>query len=175
MKMFRYPTVSQLVKYLAGETEAETREKADAVRTASARDGSERDIAVIGMAGRFPGAQNVSEFWHNLCEGKESITFFSDEELLAAGVDAELLHKSNYVKARGILPDIETFDAAFFDYTPREAEQMDPQLRVLHEVAWEALEVRLCVRCVPRLGWPVRRERCQLPMARKHRRVCAGK
>lgn len=97
-------------------------------------------IAVIGMAGRFPGANTVEEFWANIAAGQKSIRFFSNEELLAAGVPLEELQQPNYVKAGTVLPDIETFDAAFFGYTPREAETIDPQQRVLLEVAWEALE-----------------------------------
>ncbi|MCE5167977.1 HAD-IIIC family phosphatase [Paenibacillus profundus] len=98
------------------------------------------EIAVIGMSGRFPGAKNLREYWDNLRTGKESISFFSDEELLEAGIDAEVLRHPNYVKAKGMLDDIEYFDPEFFDYTPREAEVMDPQFRLLHECSWEALE-----------------------------------
>jgi acyl transferase domain-containing protein len=96
---------------------------------------------VIGMACRFPGARNLQEFWRNLAEGAESIQFFSDEEVLAAGVDPRLLRSPNYVKAAPVLPDIELFDARFFGITPREATLMDPQQRVLLECAWETFEV----------------------------------
>lgn len=98
------------------------------------------ELAVVGMAGRFPGAKNLEEFWRNLCEGRESITFFSDEELLQRGLEASLLSDPNYVKAEAILEDIELFDAAFFGFTPREAEMMDPQHRLFLEEAWKALE-----------------------------------
>ncbi|NIM15446.1 MAG: SDR family NAD(P)-dependent oxidoreductase [Candidatus Aminicenantes bacterium] len=98
------------------------------------------EIAVIGMAGRFPGAQNIKEFWENLANGVETVTFFPDEELEEAGVDKSLLENPNYVKAMGYLKGIEDFDADFFDYTPGEAEVMDPQIRLFHECAWEALE-----------------------------------
>ncbi|HEY0544287.1 MAG TPA: beta-ketoacyl synthase N-terminal-like domain-containing protein [Pyrinomonadaceae bacterium] len=98
------------------------------------------ELAVVGMAGRFPGAKNLEEFWRNLCEGRESITFFSDEELLHRGLDASLLRDPNYVKAEAVLEDIEQFDAAFFGFTPREAELMDPQHRLFLEEAWKALE-----------------------------------
>jgi acyl transferase domain-containing protein/acyl carrier protein len=98
------------------------------------------EIAVIGMAGRFPGARNLDQFWQNLCEGVESIRFFTDEELLAKGVDAETLHDPNYVKAEAVLDDIEMFDASFFDFTPREASLIDPQHRLFLEHAWQALE-----------------------------------
>ena len=97
-------------------------------------------IAVIGMAGRFPGARNVEKFWENICAGRESITFFSDEELIARGVDARTLDAFGYVKAEAVLDDVELFDASFFGFTPREAETTDPQHRLFLEHAWEALE-----------------------------------
>ena len=98
------------------------------------------DIAVIGMAGRFPGARDVAELWHNLHLGVDSISFFSDEELTAAGLDAGLLADPAFVKAGGVLEDAESFDASFFGLSPREAELMDPQHRVFLECAWEAFE-----------------------------------
>ncbi|MFB6367481.1 amino acid adenylation domain-containing protein [Paenibacillus elgii] len=98
------------------------------------------EIAVIGMACRFPGAGSIDEYWNNLVNGIETISSFSDEELLEAGVDPELLKNPNYVKAKGFIEDIEYFDAAFFNFSSREAEIMDPQIRVLHECSWEALE-----------------------------------
>lgn len=98
------------------------------------------EIAVIGMAGRYPGAKNLDQFWQNLCDGVESIKFFTDEELLAKGVAAETLDDPNYVKAEAVLDDIDMFDASFFDFTPREASLIDPQHRLFLEHAWEALE-----------------------------------
>ena len=107
---------------------------------------SERDeapahgIAVIGMAGRFPGADSALRFWENLKAGREAITFWSAEELREAGVDPRLLDDPAYVRARGVIDGPERFDAAFFGFNPREAEIMDPQHRVLLECAWQALE-----------------------------------
>ncbi|TBR57009.1 non-ribosomal peptide synthase [Westiellopsis prolifica IICB1] len=98
------------------------------------------EIAIIGLAGRFPGAKNIDEFWHNLQNGIESISFFSDEELLASGIDPELISQPNYVKANAVIEDAELFDAAFFGFNPRDAEMTDPQHRVFLECAWEALE-----------------------------------
>ncbi|HEX8146093.1 MAG TPA: polyketide synthase, partial [Pyrinomonadaceae bacterium] len=98
------------------------------------------DVAIIGMAGRFPGARDLEEFWRNLRGGVESITFFTDEELLAAGVAPETLGDPSYVKARGVLDDIDQFDSAFFGFNPREAEMIDPQQRLFLESAWAALE-----------------------------------
>ncbi len=98
------------------------------------------DIAIIGMAGRFPGAENIDQYWQNLCSGEESITFFSDEELEEAGVDPEVLKEANYIKASPILSDPSLFDAKFFGYSPKEAGYMDPQHRLFLECAYEALE-----------------------------------
>jgi amino acid adenylation domain-containing protein len=98
------------------------------------------EIAIIGMAGRFPGARDIDELWENLKNGMEAISFFSDEELKETGIDPSLISNPNYVKAAGILADIEYFDASFFGYTPKEAEIMDPQIRVFHQCVWNALE-----------------------------------
>ena len=100
-----------------------------------------QEIAVIGMAGRFPGASNIEQFWQNICDGVESIHFFTDQELEEAGVSPQLRSRSDYVKASGFLADIDLFDAAFFGMHPREAEVTDPQHRLFLECAWEALEV----------------------------------
>jgi acyl transferase domain-containing protein/thioesterase domain-containing protein len=97
-------------------------------------------IAIVGMAGRFPGAHTVDQLWQNVKNGIESITFFSDDQLLAAGVPPHLINDPNYVKASPTLPDLEKFDAFFFDYSAKEALYMDPQQRVFLECAWEALE-----------------------------------
>lgn len=98
-------------------------------------------VAIVGMAGRFPGASNIHEFWKNLQGGVESISHFTDEELEPSFVEpASLRNNPHYVKARGVLEGAETFDAAFFGISPREAELMDPQQRVFLETAWEALE-----------------------------------
>jgi len=93
-------------------------------------------IAVIGMAGRFPKASNLDEFWQNLREGRECISFFSAEELQA---DPQVQAAPNFVNARAILEDADQFDAAFFEISPKEAEIIDPQQRVFLECAWEAL------------------------------------
>ena len=99
------------------------------------------EIAVIGMAGRFPGAGNIDRFWKNLKNGVESITFYSGDELREAGVDPGLLEDPDYVKCGGgILENKEYFDASFFGYNPAEAEVMDPQMRIFHECAYHALE-----------------------------------
>jgi acyl transferase domain-containing protein len=99
-----------------------------------------REIAVIGMSGRFPGARNLKEFWNNLRNGVEAVRSLTDEELLAAGEDPRHLRDPHYVKAASLLDDVDLFDASFFGYNAREAEIMDPQQRLFLEHAFEALE-----------------------------------
>ncbi|MGD1866650.1 MAG: beta-ketoacyl synthase N-terminal-like domain-containing protein [Phormidesmis sp.] len=97
-------------------------------------------IAIVGMAGRFPGADNLDEFWDLLNQGKSGIRMLSDEALLAAGVPESTFRQPNYVSAYASFPDPTGFDAGFFGYSPREAELIDPQHRVFLECAWSALE-----------------------------------
>jgi len=131
--LFHYPTIHAFAAHLSGGTKAP---ESTAPLTTSATN----DIAVIGMAGRFPGANDVDSFWKNVCGGVESISFFSEQELLAEGIDPALLNNPAYVKANGILEGIEFFDAAFFGFSPREAEIMDPQQRLFMECAAAAIE-----------------------------------
>ncbi|HEX6747469.1 MAG TPA: beta-ketoacyl synthase N-terminal-like domain-containing protein [Longimicrobium sp.] len=102
------------------------------------------EIAVVGMAGRFPGAESLDELWSLVAEGREGIRDFSDDELLAAGIPRALLDDPAYVRRLGVLRDIDRFDAAFFGYVPREAEALEPAHRVFLECAWEALENAGC-------------------------------
>ncbi|WP_163835887.1 non-ribosomal peptide synthetase/type I polyketide synthase [Spartinivicinus ruber] len=99
-----------------------------------------KEIAIIGMSCRLPGASNVQKFWENLQSGKESIQFFSEQELRESGVSESLYHKPNYVKAMGWLEGIEYFDAEFFGYADLEAMLMDPQHRIFLELCYHALE-----------------------------------
>ncbi|MGH8686768.1 MAG: SDR family NAD(P)-dependent oxidoreductase [Burkholderiales bacterium] len=105
---------------------------------------SEFDIAIVGMSGRFPGARDIEQFWRNVAEGIESISRLSDHELLESGVPASQLRDPAYVKAAPILDQPGHFDAAFFGYSPKEASTMDPQHRLLLELAHEALEHASC-------------------------------
>ncbi len=100
----------------------------------------ESDVAIVGMAGRFPGASTVDAFWRNVRDGIESVTEYSDAELRAAGVDPDLLSDPNYVKAGLPLDGFDLFDASFFGFSPKDAAIADPQHRIFLEVAWEALE-----------------------------------
>ena len=97
-------------------------------------------IAVIGLSGRFPGAKNVDQFWRNLRDGVESVSRYTDKELESQGVPPAVFNDPDYVKAEFFLEDVEMFDAAFFGFSPREAEIIDPQHRIFLESAWEALE-----------------------------------
>ena len=101
-------------------------------------------VAIIGMAGLFPGARDVAAFWRNVSGGVESITTFSDAELAAAGVSLAELADPDYVKAGAVLEDIEAFDAGFFGLAPREVQIIDPQQRLFLETAWTALEAAGC-------------------------------
>ena len=142
--LFRYPTVRALAGYL-GETEEERR--LAGVTAAAARQSRRseaprtgNDVAIIGMAGRFPGAGSIEELWRNLRDGRETVTFFSDAELAAAGVSPELLADPRYVRAGSLLEGGDLFDAGFFGYSPREAQILDPQHRIFLESAWETFE-----------------------------------
>jgi amino acid adenylation domain-containing protein len=145
IELFQYPTVSSLARHLSGPLGEVAAGPAGVSRRARhARRGESTDaaadIAIVGMAGRFPGAKSVDELWRNVAGGREGITFFTAEELLAAGVDPATVDNPNYVRAKGILGDVDLFDASFFGLNPREVELMDPQHRLFLECSWEALE-----------------------------------
>ncbi|HVR98965.1 MAG TPA: SDR family NAD(P)-dependent oxidoreductase, partial [Thermoanaerobaculia bacterium] len=132
--LFRYPTVAALARHLRPDAAA------PAVVLRERRAPGRKDVAIIAMAGRFPGAPSVGDFWRRLRNGEECIASFSDQELIEAGIGPGLLADPAYVKASGVIDGAETFDAPFFGFNPREAEVMDPQHRVFLECAWEALE-----------------------------------
>ena len=102
------------------------------------------EIAIVGMAGRFPGADDVDAFWHNIRDGVESVSAFTDDQLRERGVPQALLDDPDYVKAGVLFEGFDQFDAGFFGYTPREAENLDPQQRVFLECAWASLEHAGC-------------------------------
>lgn len=145
VKLYQYPTISGLFRAL----------QTDATKTSPLEDALKRfektfhnhhgavtvedGIAIIGMSGRFPGADSVEVFWQNLVEGKETVSFFSDSEL-DPSIPAEQKNDPLYVKARGVLNDAFAFDAPFFGVNPKLAQLTDPQQRVFLQVCWEALE-----------------------------------
>ena len=98
------------------------------------------DIAIVGMACKFPGAETIDQFWLNLKYGVESISNFTDEDLKKAGIPEQRSKLPNYVKRGGVLNEIEYFDAAFFGYGPGEAALIDPQQRLFLQTSWECLE-----------------------------------
>ncbi len=98
------------------------------------------EIAVIGMSACFPGARDIEQYWENLKNGVESISFFSDDELLEQGISAELLKKPNFIKAKPYIPEIQYFDADFFGYSHRETQILDIQMRLFHQIAYHGLE-----------------------------------
>ena len=130
---FDAPTPAGVAHALQGE--AAPHEPAMPARDAAA----DEPIAILAMAGRFPGADSVEAFWDNLCAGRESITFF-DEAALDPSIPAAERTDPAYVRARGVIEGVELFDAAFFGIAPREAELMDPQQRLFLELCWECLE-----------------------------------
>ena len=134
--LFRYPTIRSLVEFL----DAESGRHNSAAQLEVPKNRRSDNIAIIGMNIRVPGAEDVDQFWQNLLDGNEGITFFSDEELLSAGITEAALNDDGYVRARGILRDIENFDAEFFDYSARDAEILDPQHRLFLEGAWHTFE-----------------------------------
>ena len=153
VKVFQYPTIAKLSEFLEGsdkksdfiaEAESRTRRQRHPQRgpqpdSAFAHDPARDAVAVIGMAGRFPGAANIDQLWRNLCNAVESISFFTPEEL-GPGIDEQLRHDPDYIRARGLIEGADLFDAAFFGINPLEARVMDPQQRVFLELAQHALE-----------------------------------
>ena len=133
VNLFQYPTIAGLAAFVGDEIALESRVEKQAVI-------STEDIAIVGMAGRFPGADDVEQYWGNIRDGVSGIYRYSDAELLEQGLDPELIGDSDYVKAGGRLADTDKFDGKFFGYTPNEALVIDPQQRLLLETAWHAVE-----------------------------------
>ena len=133
-KLYQFPTVKTLADFIEGR-------KASSVKTQQRNRSAHAtgDVAVIGMAGRFPGASTVEALWTLLKEGRETIRFFTADEL-DPSLPTALTHDPTYVKARGILEQADQFDAHFFGFNPKMAAVMDPQQRVFLEIAWEVLE-----------------------------------
>lgn len=144
VKIFQYPTIGALARWMevgrdSSDVIAQQDHRSARLRRSGKPEQRQTPIAIIGMAGRFPGAEDIDELWRNLCAEKESITVFSREEL-GIGIDESLRHDPDYIPARGIIKDAELFDAAFFGIGSLEASVMDPQQRVFLELAYTALE-----------------------------------
>ncbi len=137
LKVFEHPTIRGLVEALNDDGAKGSLER-QLARTRLAREEREA-VAIVGMACRYPGANDVETLWRVLTEGKETISFFKDAEL-DPNLPREVVKDPRYVKARGVLKNVDQFDAGFFGISPKEAAVMDPQARLMLEVAWEALE-----------------------------------
>lgn len=131
-KLYQFPRISEISNFLEPSLNIETKKR---VR----KEHKSLDVALIGMAGRFPGAKNITELWEILKEGKETISFFKADEL-DPHIPEFLSKDPLYVRARGIIPNANTFDAGFFGINPKLAEAMDPQQRLFLEISWEVLE-----------------------------------
>ncbi len=134
IKLYQHPTIAELANFLEPKKNTGIQYK-----KSNKRNQDTSDVAVIGMAGRFPGANTIQELWNVLREGKDTITFFSPEEL-DPSIPYAIKNDPLYVPARGIVPSAKEFDAAFFGLNPKVAEAMDPQQRIFLEIAWEVLE-----------------------------------
>lgn len=103
-----------------------------------------KDIAVVGISCRFLQADGPKAFWENLKAGKEMLQFYTDEELIEAGISKETIERPDFIRVKSQLEDSDSFDYPFFGYTRDEANLMDPQIRLLHELVWLALEDAAC-------------------------------
>ncbi|QQR87450.1 MAG: amino acid adenylation domain-containing protein [Flavobacteriales bacterium] len=139
VKLYQHPTVRACAAYLEGDAGAIDPSEMAKARKAAAGGSEKGDVAIIGMSGRFPGAENVEQLWKNLLEKKNSISTWTVDEL-DPSIPAELRNDPDYVKARGVITDADKFDHGFFGVNPKVAALMDPQQRVFLETAWAALE-----------------------------------
>ncbi|NQZ09207.1 MAG: amino acid adenylation domain-containing protein, partial [Algicola sp.] len=141
VELFQYPTIEGLVTHLNPQDQQKDQDSsADEALASRPKQDVTEDIAIVGMAGRFPGAADVDQFWQNIRDGVSGIYQYSDEELLEQGVDAAMLKHPDYVKAGGYLEGCEFFDHTFFGYSPFEAQLIDPQQRMFLETAWKGIE-----------------------------------
>ncbi|NIM16914.1 MAG: amino acid adenylation domain-containing protein [Candidatus Aminicenantes bacterium] len=146
IELFNYPTIDRQAQYFEDRFKIKAQEKAEekpgeiAAEDAGKQPAKDRDIAVIGMVLRIPGAKNIDEFWENIITGTESISFFNEDELESSEGYRVIQGHSQLIPAGGVLGDIDLFDGDFFGFHPREAELIDPQQRLFLEYAWMALE-----------------------------------
>ncbi|NSA01810.1 acyl transferase domain-containing protein/acyl carrier protein [Clostridium beijerinckii] len=135
--LFLYVNIKSLSDYICNGIE---KDSSSITVNEDIKSDDNKYIAIIGMAAKLPGSKDIYEFWENLKRGKDTITRFTDEELIESGIDEKVIKSPNYVKAKGIIEDELSFDYSFFGYSPYEAKNMDPQMRILHEYVWAALE-----------------------------------
>ena len=137
-ELFQNSTIASQAALLSEQSEAPSEQTAAANKN---ENDQSRDIAIVGMSCRLPDSPNVQAFWQNLVDGKECLTQLTDEELLSANVDpAKVRNDPGYVPVKGLMENVENFDAKFFGVLPNEAKLMDPQHRVFLELAWDCLE-----------------------------------
>lgn len=139
VKLYQHPTIRACAAFLEGDASAIAPSEMAKARKAAAGGSKKGDVAIIGMSGRFPGAENVEQLWKNLLDKKNSISTWTVDEL-DPSIPAELRNDPDYVKARGVITDADKFDHGFFGVNPKVAALMDPQQRVFLETAWAALE-----------------------------------
>ncbi|MBP6698904.1 MAG: amino acid adenylation domain-containing protein, partial [Flavobacteriales bacterium] len=139
VKLYQHPTIKACAAFLEGDAGAIHPSEMAQARKAKAGASKRPDIAIIGMSGRFPGAENVEQLWKNLLAKKNSISRWTKEEL-DPSIPESIKNDPDYVPARGVIADADKFDAGFFGVNPRLAALMDPQQRVFLETAWAALE-----------------------------------
>ncbi|UCH95068.1 MAG: amino acid adenylation domain-containing protein, partial [Candidatus Aminicenantes bacterium] len=152
IELFNYPTIADQARLIQKNTKIEDKNMILPEEDREAKDmkrietdsypvkKDSRHIAVIGISLRVPGAKNIGEFWRNLEEGVESISFFKEEELEGSEAHRLIQGHLKLVSAGGVLGEVDCFDADFFGITPGEAEIMDPQHRLFLEHAWRGLE-----------------------------------
>lgn len=132
--LMEHPTLKDLANFIDPNHESSAQVKKN-------QDHYEKEpLAIIGMSCNFPGADNIEDFWNQLIDDREGITFFTDQELIDAGVDKEEIACENYVKASGVVSHYDSFDAAYFNISKRDLMLMDPQQRLFLEAAAESLE-----------------------------------
>ncbi|MDP0490528.1 MAG: amino acid adenylation domain-containing protein [Verrucomicrobiota bacterium JB023] len=137
-ELFENPTLASQARLL-GASRPESAKETPPEPAKS--DSNSSDLAIVGMSCRLPESPNTQAFWQNLLDGKECLTRFTEEELQAAGVDLDAIRNDpTYVPVKGMMKDVELFDAQFFGILPNEAKLMDPQQRIFLELAWECLE-----------------------------------
>lgn len=139
VQLFEAPTPAGLARLLDGDASSMTMMKSNSDASIAKEPIANEPIAIVGMAGRFPGAEDIEAFWRNLCAGQESIRIFAPDEL-DPSIPRAMIDDPAYVRARGVLDNVDRFDAAFFGIPPLEAQLMDPQHRLFLETAWHALE-----------------------------------